>query len=82
MISLISSSFSIGLREEDYGNYEPLMRLIVDRISWTLTRVFIRSELYKFFKSEEFRCFFGTLTDSGMYQTFMQQLKIIQESED
>jgi hypothetical protein len=71
-----------ALGEGDYENYEPLIKFIVDRILWTLTRVFLKSVLYTFIKSEEFRCFFGTYTETEMYQTFMQKLKIIEGDED
>jgi fido (protein-threonine AMPylation protein) len=76
------SSYLNALQEGDHENYEPLINFIAGRISWTITRVFIKSDLYRFIKSEEFRCFFGNLTETGMYQTFMQQLNIIEESED
>lgn len=75
-------SYLNALQNGDYENYEPLIKFIAERILWTLTRVFLKSVLYEFIKSEEFRCFFGTYTETEMYQTFMQQLKIIEESED
>lgn len=54
-------SYLNALQEGDNENYEPLIKFIVERILWTLTRAFLKSVLYEFIKSEEFRCFFWYL---------------------
>jgi Fic family protein len=76
------SSYLNALREGDFGNYEPLINLVIERIFWTFSKLFVKTELYKVIQSRQFKEVYTSVSDSETYQTVLEQLKNIEKIEE
>lgn len=57
------SSYLNALREGDFGNYEPLINLVIERIFWTFSKLFVKTELYKVIQSRQFKEVYTSVSD-------------------
>jgi Fic family protein len=71
-----------ALHEGDFGNYEPLIKLVIERILWTFSKLFVKTELYKMLQSRQLEELYTIFSDSETYQTILEQLKNLEKSED